>query len=144
MDERSFSRAEMPPDHRQILPDRSMSEKLPDKRIPIRLGRREEHDARRKPVDAVYDEGLSSRTPQARANQRECGGRIRVFHGNRRESGRFIDSDDSVILVKHFHRRRASVLWRLLHLAGVAILATRLGRGATLLWCAFRSSWGPP
>src|SRR5271165_3037288 len=71
VNQRPFFNSEMTANDRQILPHRSMAEELPNQGVPIRPGFCEEEDARRKTIDAMYDQGSLSLRLQLRRKKRQ-------------------------------------------------------------------------
>lgn len=57
VNQRSFFSAEMPANNGEILPQRSMSEKLPNQRVSILLGFCKEENPRRETINAMYNKG---------------------------------------------------------------------------------------
>jgi hypothetical protein len=62
MNQRSLFRSEMSTNHRQVLPDRSVREKLPDQRFPIGVGFGKQQNSGCKPIGAMdYQSALPAR-----------------------------------------------------------------------------------
>jgi len=78
-----FLGAGMPADHREVLPDGSMVEKLSNQCISIRFSLRKEQNPGRKAIDAMYDKGAFSLPFQFRGKKRPGGRSIGAFdrHG---------------------------------------------------------------
>ena len=101
VNERPFPGGETPAHHREILPRRSMAEKLSNEYIPIRFSLRKEQNSGRKTIDAMYDEGALSLQFQFRGKKRQSGRSIGAFNRYRWKSGRFIEDHHGVVFVKH-------------------------------------------
>jgi len=101
VNERPFWGAETPANYREILPHRSMAEKLSNEYIPVRLSLRKEQNPGRKTIDAMY--GKSPLSPQFEfcGKKRQCGGSVGASNRNSRKSGGFIDDRYGVVFVKH-------------------------------------------
>jgi hypothetical protein len=100
VNERPLFVAEMSANHCEILPHRTMAEKLLDEFIPIPFGFRKEQNPGRKTIDAMYDECPLSPRFQFCRKQRPCGWGLRAFDGHRRKSGGFIEGHDGVVFVE--------------------------------------------
>ena len=101
VNERPFFGAEMSANYREILPYRSMAEKLSNECVSIRLGFCKEQNPGRKTIDAMYDKGPLSLRFQLCGKKRQCGRSIGAFHRHSRKSGRFIEGHDGIVFVKH-------------------------------------------
>ncbi len=99
--ERSFAGGETPANHREILPNWSMGEKLPDERIAIRFGLRKEQHAGREPVDAMDHKGPLSLPFQFRGKKRPGGRSIGAPDGHCRQSGGLVEGHQPIVFVKH-------------------------------------------
>jgi len=91
----------MSANHCEILPHRSVGEKLLDQCVSIRLGLGKEQNAGGKAVDAVDDKGPLSFRSQFRGNERPCGRSIGAFDRHGWKSGWFVDGHDGVVFVEH-------------------------------------------
>ena len=100
VNERPFLDAEMSAHDREILPHRSVAEKLSNQRLSIRLGFCKEQNPGRKTIDAMHHKGSLSPRFQFRGKQRPCGRRIGAFHRHRWKSGRFIEGHDGIVFVE--------------------------------------------
>jgi len=101
VNERPFLGGETPANHREILPDWSMAEKLSNECISIRFGFRKEQNSGRKTIDAMYDEGPLSLQFQFRGKQRQSGRSIGACNRHRQKPGRFIEDHHGIVFVKH-------------------------------------------
>ena len=86
-----FPGAEPSANYREILPDWSMGEKLPDQCISIRFSLRKKQNPGCKPIDAMYDKGPLSLPFQLGGKKRPSGRSIGAFNRHRRKSGRLIE-----------------------------------------------------
>jgi hypothetical protein len=100
VNERAFFVAEMSANHCEVLPHRTMAEKLFNEFIPIPFGFREEQNPGGKTIDAMYDKCPLSPQFQFCRKQRPCGWGLRAFDGHRRKSSGFIESHDGVVFVE--------------------------------------------
>ena len=101
MYELPFLCAEAPADHREVLPDWSMGEKLSNERIPTRFSFRKEQNPGRKAIDAMYDKGALSLQFQLRGKKGPGGRSIGALNRHSRKSGRFIEDHHGIVFVKH-------------------------------------------
>src|SRR6266566_8865992 len=68
----------MPANYREVLPHRSMAEKLLHECISIRLSFRKEQNPRRETIDAMYDKGALSLQCKFCGKQRQSDQRFRL------------------------------------------------------------------
>jgi len=101
VNERPFLGAETPPDYREVLPHRSMAEKLLNEGISIRLSFSKEQNPRRETIDAMYDKGALSLQCKFCGKQRQSGRGIGAVNRHSRKSGRFIEDYYGIVFVKH-------------------------------------------
>jgi hypothetical protein len=101
VNERPFFGPEMPTNYREILPHRSVAEKLSYESISIRLGFGKEQNPGRKAIDAMHDKGSLSLQFQSCGKKRQSGRSIGAFHRHSRKSGGFIEGHDGIVFVKH-------------------------------------------
>jgi hypothetical protein len=104
VNQRPFLGAGLPANHREILPHRSMGEKLADQRVSIRLGLGKEQNPGRKPVDAMDDENSLSLPSPFGGKERKSGRSIGAWHRHSRKSGRLIDGHNGIVFVKYDQR----------------------------------------
>ncbi len=100
MNQRPFLDAEMSADYCEILPHRSVSEKLSNECVSIRLGFCKEQNPGRKTIDAMYDKGPLSPRFQLCRKQRQCGRCIGAFHRHSWKSSRLIEGHDGIVFVE--------------------------------------------
>jgi hypothetical protein len=100
VNERPFFGADMPANYREILPHRSMAEKLSDECVSIRLGFCKEQNPGRKTIDAMYDKCSLSLRFQFCGKKRQGGRSIGALHRHSRKSGGFVDGHDGIVFVK--------------------------------------------
>ena len=93
--------AEPSANHREILPDGSVGEKLPDQYISIQFSFRKEQNAGCKTINAMYDKGPLPLPFQFRGKKRPGGRSIGAFHGHRRKSGGLVERHQPIVFVKH-------------------------------------------
>ncbi len=93
--------ARMPANHSQILPHRSVVEKLSDQRVAIPFGFCKEQNSGSKTIDAMYDKRSLSPRFQFRGKQGPCGRCGRVLHRDSGKSSRLIDGHDGIVFVEH-------------------------------------------
>jgi len=101
VNELTFPGAETPANHREILPDWSMAEKLSNECISIRFSFRKEQKPGRKTINAMHDEGPLSLPFQFRRKKGPSGRSIGPSHRHSRKSGRFIEDHYGIVFVKH-------------------------------------------
>ncbi len=101
MNERPFFDAEMSANDCEILPHRTMAEKLSNECVSIPFGFCKEQNPGGETIDAMYDKGSLSPRLQFCRKQRPCGRCIGAFHRHRRKSGRFIEGHDGIVFVEH-------------------------------------------
>ncbi len=101
MYELPFLGAETPANHREILPQRSMAEKLSNECISIRFSFCKEQNPGRKTINTMHDEGPLSLPFQLRGKKGPSGRSIGASHRHSRKSGRFIEDHYGIIFVKH-------------------------------------------
>ena len=101
VNERPFWGAETPANYREILPHRSMAEKLSNEYVPVRLSLRKKQNPGRKTIDAMY--GKSPLSPQFEScgKKRQRGRSVGAFNRNSRKPGGFIDDRHGIVFVKH-------------------------------------------
>jgi hypothetical protein len=104
VNESPFPGGETPANHREILPRRSMAEKLSNEYIPIRFSLRKEQNSGRKTIDAMYHEGALSLQFQFRGKKRQSGRSIGASNRHSRKSGGFIEDHYGIVFVKHDRR----------------------------------------
>ena len=100
MHEVPFLGAETPANYREILPHRSVAEKLSNERIPIRFSFRKEQNPGSKTIDTMYDKGSLSLQFQFCGKKRQGGRCIGAFHRHSQESSRFIEGHDRIVFVE--------------------------------------------
>ena len=91
---------ETPANYRQVLPHRSMAEKLANEYLPIRTGFREEQNAGRESIDAMDDEGPLSLRRKSRGKQRQSGRTIGTSDRHSREARRLVEDHYGIVLVQ--------------------------------------------
>jgi hypothetical protein len=101
VNERPLFGADVTPNYCEILPHRSMVEKLSNECVPIRLGFCKEKDPGCKTIDAMHDECSLPFRFQFCGKKRQGGRSIGALHRHRRESSRFVDSHDGIVFVKY-------------------------------------------
>ena len=100
MDECPFLRAEMTANYREILPHRSVFDKLLNECFSIGPGFRKKQDPGREPIDAMYDIGPLPLRCQFFRKKRERRRIVRVVRRHRQHFGRFIEDHNGIVLVK--------------------------------------------
>ena len=100
VNERRFFGAEMPANDCEILPHRTVSEKLSNQCVSIPRGFRKKQNAGGKTIDAMYDKGALSPRVQFCGKQRPCGRRVGACHRHSRKSGRFIEGHHDIVFVE--------------------------------------------
>jgi hypothetical protein len=106
MHEVPFLGAETPANYREILPHRSVAEKLSNERIPIRFSFRKEQNPGSKTIDTMYDKGSLSLQFQFCGKKRQSGRSIGASNRHSRKSGGFIEDHYGIVFVKHDRRPR--------------------------------------
>lgn len=101
VNERPFLGAGTPANNREILPDGSMGEKLPNEYIAIRRGFRKEQNPGRKTIDAMHDQGPLSLQFEFCGEKRPSGRSIGALDRHSRKSGRFIEGHHGIVFVEH-------------------------------------------
>ena len=130
----------MPAHDCEILPHRSMFEKLPNECVSIRPGFRKQQDPGRVAIDAMYDKRPLSLFFQLCRKKRQGGWRTGVLRRHRQKLSWFIEGYDGIVFVEHGkfpgEARLSAILpsgiltamaWELLH--GVDSLAGTLAAG---------------
>jgi len=122
VNECSFFNAEMTANYREILPHRSVAEKLLNERFPIRPGFCKEQNPRRVAIDAMYDIGPLPLWFQLRREKRQRGWGMGVIRGHRQQLGRLIENCNCIVLVKDvklppilLSRTATALGWKFLH-----------------------------
>ncbi len=100
VDEGSFFGAEMAPNHREILPYRTVAEKLSNQCVSIQHSFRKEQNPRREAIDAMYHKGSLPPRAQCCRKQRPCGRGIGSFYRYCGQSGRLIEGHNGIVFVK--------------------------------------------
>jgi len=95
-----FFDAEVSANYCEVLPHRTVAEKLSNQCISIPFGFCKEQNPRSKAIDAMYDKGSLSLRLKFCRKQRPCGRCIGAFYGHSRKSGRFIDGHDGIVFVE--------------------------------------------
>lgn len=95
-----FFSAEMPANNGEILPQGSMSKKLPNQRVSIVLGFCKEENPRRETINAMYDKDPLFLRFQFCGKKRQGGRRIGAFDRHSQKSGRFIERHDGIVFVE--------------------------------------------
>jgi hypothetical protein len=101
VNERPFFGVDMPANHREILPHRSMAEKLSNECVSILLGFCKKQNPGRKTIDAMYDKRPLSLRLQFCGQKGEGGRSIGALHRHSRKPGGFVDGHDGIVFVKH-------------------------------------------
>jgi hypothetical protein len=101
VNERPFFGAEVSADHREVLPDRSVGEKLSNERVPIRFGLGKEQHPGRKTIDAMYDQGALPPRFQPGGKKRQGGRSVGAFDRHGRKSRWFVEGHDGIVFVEH-------------------------------------------
>ena len=101
VNERPFSDAKMPANYREILPHRSVAEKLPNERFAIRPGFCKEQDPGRIAIDAMYDIGPLSLGSQFCTKKRQGGWGTGVIRRHCQQFRRFVEGHDGIVFVEH-------------------------------------------
>ena len=101
MDQLPFLGAETPANHREVLPDWSMAEKLSNECISTRFSFRKEQNPGCKAVNAMYHKGALSLQFQLCGKKRPGGRSIGALNRHSRKSGRFIERHHGIVFVKH-------------------------------------------
>lgn len=101
VNERPFFGAGTPANRREVLPHRSVGEKLSNQCVPIRLALGKEQHPGGKTIDAVHDHCPLPLPLQLRGKKRQGGRSIGALHGHSRQAGRFVDGYDSIVFVQH-------------------------------------------
>ena len=91
----------MPAHNREVLPHRSVAEKLLNECVSIRLSFRKEQNPRRETIDAMYDKGALSLQCKFCGKQRQSGRGMGAVNRHSRKSGRFIEDHHGIVFVKH-------------------------------------------
>src|SRR5258706_11682813 len=126
MDERSSLTGETAAHDRKILPHRSVGEKLPHQRSPVRRSLGKEQSPRSKAIDAMYDQRLLLFQFETLRQQRPCRRSSGSRNRHRQEPWRFVHNDHRIVFAKHSkfagETRPAPVLrsQKLLSLCGAA------------------------
>ena len=87
VNERPFFDAEISANDCEILPHRTMAEKLSNECVSIRLGFCKEQNPGRETIDAMYDKGSLSLRFQFCEKKRQGGRCIGAFHRHSQKSG---------------------------------------------------------
>ena len=87
--------------HREIVPYRTVVEKLTHEPRTIRIGLGKQQNAGGKPIDAMHHQGALSLSLEFGDEQRQSGRGIGAFNRHRQESGWFVDHDHRIVFVKH-------------------------------------------
>ncbi|MGB7719091.1 MAG: hypothetical protein WBL65_04275 [Bryobacteraceae bacterium] len=101
VNERPFLGAGTPANNREILPDGSMGEKLPDECIAIRFSFRKEQNPGRKTIDAMHHQSSLSLQFEFCGEKRPSGWGIGALDRHSRKSGRLIEDHHGIVFVKH-------------------------------------------
>ena len=97
---RLFS-VDTPPNHRQVLPHRRMSEKLADEGLAVGLRFCEKQNAGREAIDAMDHQRPLLLPRQFRGNQRQGGRSGGAMDGHRDQARRLIENHHGIVFVKH-------------------------------------------
>ncbi len=87
--------------YRQILPYRSMREKLMHEHLPICPGLRKQQNPGSKTIDAMHDQGPLFFQLKVCSEQRQSGRSLGTFYRYSQKSGWFVESDDGIVFVQH-------------------------------------------
>ena len=101
VNERPFLGAGTTANNREILPDGSMGEKLPDECIAIRRSFRKEQNPGRKTIDAMHDQGSLSLQFEFCGEKRPGGWSIGALDRHSRKPGRFVEDHHGLVFVQH-------------------------------------------
>lgn len=93
--------AQVPAQHRKILPRRGMVEKLLNERIPIPLSFRKEQNPGGEAIDSMYDERSLPFLLESCGKQRQCRFSSQPFDRHSGQSSRLIQNHQGVVFVKH-------------------------------------------
>src|ERR1039458_8270576 len=99
--ERPCLHVETAPHYREIPPYRSLVEKLSHQRISIGIGLRKQQSPGRKTIDAMHDQSSLSLQLEFCGQQRQSGRSIGALNRHREKSGRFVENDHGIVLVKY-------------------------------------------
>src|ERR1022692_2314108 len=86
---------------REILPHRSVCEKLSHQRMSIRIALREQQRSRGKTIDAMHDQSSLSLRLKSRGKQRQRGRSTRTLNRHSQKAGRFVENNHGIVFVKH-------------------------------------------
>src|SRR6266446_3185582 len=101
VDERSSLSGETAAHDREILPHRSVSEKLPHQRGSIRSSLGKKQSPRRKSIDAMYDQRSLLLQFETGGHERPCRRSSGTRNRHRQEPWRSIDNDYRIVFVEH-------------------------------------------
>src|SRR6202165_128385 len=101
VDERSLLSGETATHDREILPHRSVGEKLPHQRRSIRRSLGKKQSPRRKSIDAMYDQRFLLLQFETGRQQRPCRRSSGTRNWHRQEPWRFVDNDHRIVFVEH-------------------------------------------
>lgn len=101
MNECPFVRAEVTANRREILPHRSVPDKLLHECFPIWPGLCKKQDPRREAINTMHDKDPLPFRFQFRRENREGRWKIGVVRGHRQHFGRLIEDYNGIVLVKN-------------------------------------------
>ena len=153
VNQRPFPNADPPPNNGEILPHRSVAQKLSNQCVPVRLRFCKQKHARCITVDPMHHQRPLSSPCQRGGKKREGGRSIRALHRHGRESSRLVDGHHRIVFVQHdelprvtrlppilLFRRVTALVWRLFHL----LMADRRSVRPSVRMLPTSPAGGPP